>query len=76
MTEFDDLISHSLHDRAARTEVAPAGFEQVRRRARLRRSRHLALAVSPVLVTAAYVSGASRSARVDVGPASGDAEIR
>ncbi|MFM2184274.1 MAG: hypothetical protein RJB61_2568, partial [Actinomycetota bacterium] len=58
MTEFDDLISRALHEHADHVELTPASFESVRRRARLRRSRHIALAVSPVLVAVAYASTA------------------
>lgn len=74
MNDIDDLISRALHDRAGRAHVAPAGFESVRRRARLRRSRHAAFAVAPVLVAAAYASGAVRGQGADVVPAAGEAD--
>ncbi|MFZ9628588.1 MAG: hypothetical protein ACO3C1_04470 [Ilumatobacteraceae bacterium] len=70
MNDFDDQISAALRGHAAHIEVAPAGFEEVRRRARLRRARHTGLAIVPVLVAAAYVSGAARSNRTDIGVAS------
>ncbi|MFM7251694.1 MAG: hypothetical protein ACKO27_01310 [Ilumatobacteraceae bacterium] len=72
MNDIDDLIARALRDRAGRAHVSPAGFESVRRRARLRRSRHAALAVTPVLVAAAYASGAVRGQGADVAPAAGE----
>jgi hypothetical protein len=68
---LDQLIAESLQSRAAHAPGRGAGFNDVRRRVRQRRQRHIIVAVVPTMVGTAWVGMRVASGGEDTRPSTG-----